>query len=504
MPVHTQLMEHQRRIIDFCKDKDYAGIFAEYGTGKTLCILKLAEEKNLSKILIVCSKTAILATWPTQISEHTDFQYVYLTGQRANRIAALNLGLRKAKIPETYYSSESIKPVFFLINFDGIKSIYNEIVASNFDCLVVDESTKIKYPTTHRTKILWGLAKHIRKRYILTGWPITESVQDLYSQIKFLDGGAALGNNYYAFLDKYFTKIGYKRVPFKGSAKEIIDKVRPFCIRVTSEEALTLPPRRYFKYDINPTEVQTRLLRELHKYFQLEFGNVKIDTEYIFTLISKSLQICDGFIHQAWYNKKDNYVTCCKCGFNEEIEEDRKILRKVHCPKCKHPGAYELVDTEKDEALIDLLEEMDIKHNKLLIWTPFRFTVLKLQRLLTLHKYNVLTLTGDTEDVKSVIDKFMISKEHNILVMTEKKAGESLNLVNCNMALYYSNEYSYDRRANSEARIYRKGSEKHNSIIYIDFVTKNTIETKVYECLRNKGDLVNILKEEFQRTGEIN
>jgi hypothetical protein len=34
-------------------------------------------------------------------------------------------------------------------------------------------------------------------------------------------------------------------------------------------------------------------------------GKVKIDTKYIFTLISKSLQICDGFIQHIEYEKKE-------------------------------------------------------------------------------------------------------------------------------------------------------------------------------------------------------
>jgi SNF2 family DNA or RNA helicase len=459
MPIITPLMEHQNQIVAFCKDKKYAAIFAEYGTGKTLCVLKLAELLNLRKILVVCSKTAILATWPSELSKHTDFHYTYLTGTKTQRIRSLLLGLRKSTMPEQYYAAEYSRPTFFLINFDGVKSVYNELVQADFDLIVVDESTKIKYPSTERTKVLWALAKNITRRYILTGFPITESPQDLYSQIKFLDRGATFGGSYYAFMDKYFAKIGYKRVIKKGATEEILDKIKGFCIRVTNE-SLKLPPKRYHKIDIDQTEEQKKYLKELKDYMQLAVGNVKIDTQYIFTLITKSLEICDGFV-------KDN-------------EEN-----------------YALVETNKDAILLDLLEEIDVQHHKVLIWSPFRFTISKLTKLLEHHGMPVLTLTGDTEDVKGTVDKFMISKTHNIMIMTEKKAAESLNLVNCNIAIYYSNEWSYDRRANSEARIYRKGSEKHESVIYIDFCTKGTIEEAVYNCLKKKKDLVDALKEFF-------
>lgn len=502
MPVHTKGMEHQLQIVNFCLDKPFAGIFAEYGTGKTWCVLDIAQKLQLTKILVCCSKTAIMATWPVEISKHTDFSYVYLLGSKQQRIQSLSLGLRKARGPENYYAAEYVRPIFFLINFDGIASIFNELIASSFDMIVVDESTKIKYPTTKRTKVLWSLGKDIPRRLILTGFPITENTKDLYAQIKFLDRGQTFGNSYFAFLSKYYAKFGYTLVPKKGSTEEILRKIEPFCIRVTNE-SLHLPPKRYHTVEIEPTVQQRSMLKELKDYMQLSIGAVNIDTEYIFTLITKSLEICDGFIQDNWYVKSDASVSCTKCKsiINFNVPEDGKLLRKDipnKCPRCGHTGNFELIETEKDSYLIDLLEEIDAEHHKVLIWTPFKMTILKLTKLLQHQGYNVLSLTGDTDDVKGTVDKFMSSKNHNILLATEKKAAESLNLTNCNVAVYYSNEWSYDKRANSEARIYRKGSEKHASVIYIDFVTKGTIEELVIKCLKTKKSLVDTLKEQFR------
>lgn len=507
--IRTPLMQHQKEIIEFCKDKEFAGIFAEYGTGKTLCVLTLAEICNWSRILVVCSKTAITVTWPAEIAKHTDFQYVYLLGTKENRIRALSYGLAKARVPESAYAAEYKKPVMFLINFDGIKSIYNELVASNFDAIIVDESTKIKYPSTMRTKILWALGKSIGRRYILTGWPITETPQDLYSQIKFLDRGFTFGNSYFLFMDKYFAKIGYKYVPKKGSTQDIIKAVEPFCIRKTNE-SLNLPPKRYFKIDVEQTDQQKLALKSLKDYMQLAIGEVNISTDYIFSLLARTLEICDGYVKDNWHDKIDvpeefkeadewknvkAIYKCRKCDYEVRVEKSKAVAPK--CNQCGHPGNYALIDTNKEKILIDLLEEIDAKHNKVLIWTPFQFTVKKLSLILENEGYTILTLTGETKDAKEIVDKFMGSTEYNILVLTEKKASESLNLTNCNVAIYYSNEWSYDRRANSEARIYRKGSEKHQHVIYIDLITKNTAEEAVYECLTKKKGLVDELKAMF-------
>lgn len=497
MAIYTKLMSHQKLILKFIKDKEYSAIFADYGTGKTLCALALIEvlQPNIRKILVVSSKTSILSTWPQEIQKHSDFKYVHLLGAASQRLQVLSLGLRKSYTPATPYSTAVRSPILFLINFDGVRSIYNELAQANFDLIIVDESTKIKSPKAVRTKVLWGLGREVPQRIIMTGFPITENMGEIYPQIKFLDQGKTFGNSYYAFLEKYFYKAGFKRLPRKDSEKKIFSLIKPFAIRVTNE-VLDLPPQVYEVKEIEPSAQQIDLLLQLKTYFAVEFGNVKIDTQYIFTLINKSLQICDGFIQEGWYKKKDEEsYTCSKC---KTIFVGKKIVNKSKCPKCEHGGHVEAIYTAKDEVLVDIVEDINPTKNKVLIWAAFRFSVRKLKKLLSELGYNVLTLTGETENVNQVVQKFQNSKTHNILIATQKKASESITLTACRYAIYYSNTWSYDLRANSEARIRRKGSEKHSSIIYTDLFLKTSIEQTMYSCLRKKKDLVSALKTEFR------
>ena len=244
---------------------------------------------------------------------------------------------------------------------------------------------------------------------------------------------------------------------------QLIEKVSPFCIRMTNK-MLKLPPKIYKKVDIEMTDKQKELLDTFKSTFRLELGKVKLDTQYIFTLITKSLQICDGFV------------------------QDEK-------------GRVEVIPTNKDEALVETLEEMNAKHNKVVIWAAYLFSINKIRRYLTKLGYGVLSLTGDSEDPMMTIKRFQHDKRYTILVATQKKAAESVTLTASRFAIYYSNVWSYDLRANSEARIRRKGSESHPSITYVDFVTPNSVEEKVYECLRKKKDLTDELKTMFKEVG---
>ena len=463
--IYTKLRSHQKLIVDFCKDKKYFGIFADYGTGKTLCALKLINDNRMymRKILVISSKTAILSTWPQEIEKHSDFTYVHLLGSVKRKVANLALGLRQSYVAETTSHLSLKRPVIFLVNFDGIRNIFEELAMSSFDFVIVDESPKIKSPTTLRTKVIWSLARTVKRRCIMTGFPVTENVANIYSQIKFLDLGETFGNNYWAFLEKYFYRAGFKRKLKRGMDKKLFRLIRPFTIRV-SNKVLDLPPQVYETKVIEASDKQRELLDELKDYFRVEFGKVQIDTQYIFTLINKSLQICDGFIQDG-------------------------------------EGHREIIDTGKDEMLTDLIEDIDPDKNKILIWAIFKFSVRKIKKIAEKMGYNALTLTGDTEDVEKTIKLFQFSKRYNILVATQKKAAESITLTNCKYAIYYSNSWSYDLRSNSEARIRRMGSEHHKSIIYTDMMIKNSVEELVYDCLKKKKNLVNTLKKNFRTIG---
>ena len=478
MAIYTKPMEHQKLISKFIRELPYFGIFADYGTGKTLCALLDVEKNTIRKTLVISTKTAIESTWPDEIRQHSNFQYVMLLGGRKHKINQLKLGLSKSHVDAGYYHSYKTNPVIFLINFDGVKNIFNALVAANFDLVIVDESTKIKSPKTERTKVIWKLGQSAERRGIMAGFPITENMSNIYAQIKFLDGGENFGNSYDAFLDKYFVKMGLRRVPKKKGADEMLQKIKPFCIRV-SGSVLKLPPKVYKTERVAMTNEQRKLLDQLENYFQLEFGKVKIDTQYIFTLINKSLQICDGFIQNGIHklDRKGNPI----------YDKDGK---PVYDGK-----ALEVVDTHKDDTLIDLLDEIDVDKNKVIIWTAYKFSANKIAKLL--KPYNPLLLTGATEDVSAVVNNFQNKERNRVLVAIQKKASASITLTSCNHAIYYSNMWSFDERYNSEARIYRKGSEKHKSVFYTDLVVKGTVEEKVIECLKKKKSLVDELKATF-------
>ena len=744
MAIYTKRMSHQNTIVDFMANKSYTGVFADYGSGKTLCALSYIEYMAFTRILVISTKTSIESTWVDEIVTHSNFKYTLLLGNREKKLKLLQYGFRISQIKSGYYHSGHKSPIIFLLNFDGVKNIINELIACRFELVIVDEcfvagtkvltnngekniedikvgdmvynatglsrvrrignrkannlvkvtlsngrsftctyehpiftengwecagdiqnettvygkesvqelwkntgceesvvlerenlqlllrremesedwwhmeqrysnetgftgeieqniksygsqtvnsrwkwrtntstttnvirqtrkrldtgiqaqnesirirrlssksfqnryskpkvkdssgnrwcepyksgdkesrykknrkirvirvesvkileqrytrkfqgmredsvvvynlevenhpsffvegilvhnSTKCKSPRTQRTKLLWALGKMIPNRVIMTGFPVTENLADIYAQIKFLDYGKTLGNSYYSFLDTYFVKYGSAYLPKRKMIPILLGKIKPFCIRVTNK-MLNLPPKLYKKIKIEPTEQQLKILEQLNSLFMVEFGKVKFDTQYIFALVAKSLQICDGFIQDQHGNR-------------------------------------EAVETNKDQVLLDLMDDINVRKNKLLIWCSYRYSVAKLEAMLGKLRIPTLTLTGVTKNVNAVVHEFQRSKTTNVLIAIQKKASASITLTSCRYAIYYSNMWSFDERGNSEARIYRKGSEIHPNVVYTDLITAGSVEEKVYECLRKKKSLVDLLKKEFHDMG---
>lgn len=460
--IRTKLMPHQEAIVRFMWKREYGGIFSDYGTGKTLCALCLMKLGEMQRVLVVSTKTSIMSTWPNEIRAHTNFPFIQLLGTRKKKLRLLRRGLMFSRQHGRAHYYNPRRMIVFLVNFDGVKNIAAELSDVRFDGVFVDESTKIKSPKADRTKVMWALGKNIQRRFILTGFPVTEGLHEIYSQIKFLDGGRALGNSYSSFLNTCFVRMGTRTLPKRDAPQIVLSRIKDFCIRITNE-SLKLPPKIYKEMVVEQSPKQRFLLSRLNDEFRLELGRVKIDTQYIFTLLMKSMQICDGFVTDSG-------------------------------------GNLAMIPTEKDQALVDILEDIDPRKNKVVIWANFKFSVLKIATILKRMGYPVLVLTGETEQENLVIKKFQVTRDQNILVATQKKAAESITLTACRYAIYYSNNWSYDNRSNSEARIRRKGSEIHSSIMYIDLVTKGTIERNIYRCLRNKANLVKDLQSTFLST----
>ena len=107
---------------------------------------------------------------------------------------------KKKRIEKT-----KIEADIYVINFEGVKLIYNELVNMNFDCVIIDESSKIRNLKSQITQTMLNLKEQIKHRYVLSGCPTPNHNSEIFPQMKFINE-EVLGTNYYGFLAKYFSQ----------------------------------------------------------------------------------------------------------------------------------------------------------------------------------------------------------------------------------------------------------------------------------------------------------
>jgi len=265
--------QHQRDVLLKSWNKEAWAWFLEMGTGKTFISLNNAGktfislnnagilfERELIDTLIVLAPKGVFQNWSSiEIPKHLPERI------ERNVVVWRPSPNKKQKEALTDLITESsVKLKILVMNIESLSTKkglnYLEMVLkANKAMLVIDESTTIKSPTAKRTKSLLKLAKLAHYRRILSGFPVTQSPMDLWSQCKFL-GDELLGaysksfhhfQHHYAIIKRqnmgghsFNMVVGYRNLD------ELSETLKGFSSRVTKEECLDLPPKNYITRDI--------------------------------------------------------------------------------------------------------------------------------------------------------------------------------------------------------------------------------------------------------------
>jgi len=140
----------------------------------------------------------------------------------------------------------------------------------------------------------------------------------------------------------------------------------------------------------------------------------------------------------------------------------------------------------KIDGMMGIIEELQ-PHDKVIVWARF-LPELRLiaQTLKAYYPGGVSRWWGEIkEDVRSVeLDKFMNDPTRRFWIGQQHSGGFGLTLTAASHVIYYSNDFSYEARAQSEDRAHRIG--QHNKVTYWDLLVPKSIDEKVLQVLAHK------------------
>jgi len=443
--------KHQKICFNFLK-RNEAALFLEMGTGKTRIVIDALsyriEKKQIKKFLYVCPISLIDNTLEEfgKFSPIKDLDIVSVTGN----------GKHKRRI----LSDES--HTGYIINYESLRPLINYLLKYNFDCIVCDESSRIKNPFAKRSKALHILGQRAKYKYIMTGTPITETPIDIFSQYKFLDP-TIYGDSFYGFKAQYAIMGGYENHEVVGykNLEELNKKMYSIAIRFTKEDCLDLPEKVYETRKFELSKEEAALYKEMKDNLIIELKNGdKITATILLTKMLRLSQITSGFLK------------------NEEGKE------------------IDIKKASKLNGLSELIEDIPDK-KKIVIWCRFRHEIFAIQKLLSSKGISFVSFFGDTPQSERQAHIKEFYNKARVFIGNPQTGGLGINLTCANYVIFYSNDYSLNQRLQAEDRTHRIGQK--SKVTYVDLLAKGTIDEVIYKLLRDKKELAKtITKENFK------
>lgn len=438
------------------KNKKYFGYFHAMGTGKTYSSINLAAHHySLGRIdrLMVIAQLSSHLVWTNELKKYAQFSYYLPKFGKVSGISGLPImivGIESLSAGKAYedYALPFVK---------GGKTM-----------IIVDESLRIKNHKAIRTKKCWKLGELATVRVILTGRHITQGIHDLFSQMRFLHPSILGHKSFYTFRNEYCVLGGFQGKQIVGyQNKDKLLKLVSGCTHtVSSKQALPdLPPKVYEVRYVEPTDEQKKHLISLKKLMMTEHSGQEIEVSTILERLLRYQQIVGGFLS----------------------------VDKIPYAFDKNP---------KIEAMLDVIEEMD-PDQKTIIWARFKPEIWAIRDAL-IKEYgpnSVVTFFGD--NAKVVNDQnsqnFMDGKVR-FIVASQPSAARAMQWHIAKYAVFYSNTMSFDDRDQAEERCHRKGSEGHDSIVYVDLTMNHEIDKLILEILSSKKDMSNWVQEQLENS----
>ncbi len=455
--VKAKLYRHQQAAYEFgleiLEQSKGLAILADMGTGKSLMTIAiigtLMTEKGINKLLVVCPKS-IVGVWEEEFKKFADYRYA---------LTMLEGPLGKKREAFGFMQGTALQVV--VVNYESCWRLEKEIVKWKPDAIVCDESSKIKNPGTTQSKALHRLGKRTRYNLILTGTPVTNNPLDFFSQYKFLDE-SIFGPSYYAFRNRYAVMGGFQNHQIIGyrHLAELVEKVHGIAYRIKIEDAVDLPPYIDETRTINLEDKAQALYRMIEKDCYAELSAGEITVRNVLTQLLRLSQCTGGFI------------------------------------RSDDSGVVQQVSSAKLDALEDIVDACLDEGKKVVVFARFVPEIDAIEDMLKQKGIGYALIKGATKDRSEERRRFQEDPETRVFVGQLQTTGMGLTLTAASVAVFFSLDFSYANYDQSRARIRRIGQGE--KCVYIHLVCKGTVDEKIMQALRHKGDVAALMVDDWR------
>jgi len=420
----------------------------DMGLGKTVQAIAAAallkEMRDIQKTVIICP-ASLKHQWAREIRRFTSLSVTVVEG---------NLKARR----DLYRDSSFFK----IINYELVRYDMDELLKLRPDLIILDEAQRIKNWRAKTAMMVKSLPS--RYAFVLTGTPLENRIDELYSIFQFLDP-RILGPLWH-FNDRFYELEKRESGTYKILGYKNIDQLRalikPYILRRTRDEVLKdLPPRTDNNFFVEMTEKQWQAYNEFREKLAKLLSASKRrpltpkERELLLMYLIKMRLICNALaLHDKDIEPKDREKTGPKLTELEEI----------------------------------LTEEIASNGHKAVIFSQWAnmlaFTEPALQRI----GLGYVKLTGAVPSAKrgDLIQKFFDDPACRVFLSTDA-GGVGLNLQAASLVINLDLPWNPAVLEQRIARAHRHG--QHSSVQVINLIAKDTIEERMLDTLAAKKNV---------------
>lgn len=443
------------------------GILADpVGSGKTIQVIAAAQAVDALPMLVVCPNSTKM-NWKREIEKWWPGVPVYVVDGTA---------AKRAKI----FATAAETPGIVVINWESVRlhsrlAPYGSIALSesektpkelnqiSFQLVVADEAHRMKDPTSKQTRAVWAVAHavSVNYRWALTGTPLTAAPDTLWPILHFLNKEEWAGKS--AFIDRW---CQYSFNPWGGlevagirpeMEAEFFSIFDPRMRRMPKEIVLpNLPPivreNRYI--DMHPKQAKAYVQMVEHMCSQGDNGEMVLATNPI-SQLTRLVQFSSAF---ATVGPEGNTLLTDPSNKLDALMTDLPDWLEQGEPVVVFAQSRQLIDMAADR----------------LAKKKIPFSIIE---------------GGQTADQRQKqIDMYMVDQTTNVCLVVIAAGGVGINLNRGRIAVFLQRTWSNVDNIQAEGRVHRIGSEHHENVLYVDYISSNTVEMHILDVLDEKSD----------------
>jgi len=432
-------LPHQLAGTRFLRENKRAALFDEQGLGKSKQLIDaIAAEidaKAIGGALIICPN-GLKSNWADEVERFSSLPYaVFGSGRKARRVAF-----------------RSLRAAFYIINYEAVAAELPSLRALlRFKPmgLVLDESHRIKTPGSKVTRAVLQLRSEARRRYLLTGTPVANKPEDLWSQVFFLDDGERLGATFEQFQAKYCDGAGGYQ-----SVEELRERVADLALRRTKGEALKLPTKRFQRLGVALAPIQEALYEQMRNELAI----------WVRSLSGEQV-------------RKEGEAILARMVRLAQLASNPALLDVSYH---ETPAKFAALDA----LLASYAEEQD---RKVIVWTSFVGNVRALAARYPQLAPVMLYGEQDTDERDLSVRSFRQDAQVRLLVANPAAAREGLTLTEANVAIYVDRTFNLVDYLQSQDRIHRISQKRDCDIVLL--IANTTVDEFIDYSLEQKHRL---------------